>query len=313
MPAARPEGAAVVTGRSVTVEAPAKINLFLHLTGRRADGYHSIDSVFVFTDLADRVSVESSDRLELAAGGPWAAALGKAGGENIVLRAARRLAREAGIEPLARIVLDKHVPVAAGLGGGSADAAAALVALDRLWRLDTPREKLAELALDLGADVPACLAGQPCHVRVIGELLGPLGGVPAWGVLLVNPRRAVPTPQVFRVFREAGHAFRAPLASVAGWRDIDWLATATGNDLEAPALAIEPAIGEVVAALRTLPGCRLARMSGSGASCFALFYDRAAAHRAQALLERAHPAWWSAATGLRGGAASGVAETVKLS
>lgn len=302
-----------MNGRSVTVEAPAKINLFLHLTGRRADGYHLIDSVFVFTDFGDRLTVAPADRLELVSGGPKAAALGEAGGENIVLRAALRLAREAGIEPRARIELEKHIPVAAGLGGGSADAAAALIVLDRLWRLDTPREALAALALDLGADVPACLAARPCHVRGIGELLEPLGGVPEWGVLLVNPRRAVPTPGVFRGFRDAGHAFRAPLDDVAGWQDIDWLAAATGNDLEAPAFAIEPAIGGVVAALRSLPGCRLARMSGSGASCFALFDDRAAARHARALLESAHPAWWSTATGLRATAASGVAETVNLS
>lgn len=303
----------VTENEAVTVEAPAKINLFLHLTGRRADGYHLIDSVFVFTDFGDRLTVGPSDRLELVSGGPMATVLGEAGGENIVLRAARRLAQEAGIGPRARIELEKRIPVAAGLGGGSADAAAALVALDRLWRLDTPREALAALALDLGADVPACLAGQACHVRGIGELLSPLGGVPAWGVLLVNPRRAVPTPRVFQGFRDSRQAFRAPLDDVADWRDLDWLAAATGNDLEAPALAIEPAIGEVVAALRALPGCRLARMSGSGATCFALFEDRAAARHARALLERAHPAWWAAATGLRDTAASGVAETVNLS
>lgn len=284
---------------SITVDAPAKINLFLHLTGRRPDGYHLIDSVFVFTDLCDRLAVTPSDRLVLSAGGPWASALEAAGGENIVLRAAHLLAREAGIKPTAQITLDKHIPVAAGLGGGSADAAAALIALDRLWRLDSSSACLSALALELGADVPACLVGQPQHVRGIGDLLAPLEGSCDYGLLLANPRRAVPTPRVFAAFREGGHAFRTPSGDLPEWRDIDWLAGSTGNDLEAPARSLEPTIGELLDTLAGLPGCRLARMSGSGASCFALFDDRAAARRARQILVRMRPAWWSCATGLR--------------
>lgn len=284
---------------SVEVGAPAKLNLYLHVLGRRPDGYHELDSLFAFADIADRLVATPAAGLELAVDGPFAAALaGEA--DNLVLRAGRALAAAAGVTPRARLSLTKNLPVAAGLGGGSADAAAALTALTRLWGLDLDTARLRALALPLGADIPACLFGRPCFVGGIGEQIDPAPPLPAMGVVLVNPRRPLATGRVFAGLGKRYSAAARFEGAPADGEALAALLAGRANDLAAPAVALEPAVGQVLGALAATAGCRLARLSGSGATCFGLFADRAAAASAAADLQRRHPAWWVAAGGLAG-------------
>jgi 4-diphosphocytidyl-2-C-methyl-D-erythritol kinase len=281
----------------VTAFAPAKVNLYLHVTGRRDDGYHLVDSLVAFVDIGDRLTAEPAASLSLAVDGPEAADLALVGDDNIVLRAARLLADRAGIAAGAALHLAKHLPVAGGIGGGSSDAAAALLALKRLWRIAMGDEALGDLAARLGADVPACLYGRAVWVRGIGERLDPAGALPEAGILLANPRRGLPTAAVFA-------ARRGPFGDVGRFSpmpgDASGLASALAarrNDLTEAAIAFVPEIGAVLAQLGRLPGCLLARMSGSGATCFALFVNRAAAEEACTVLAAAEPRWWCAAGG----------------
>ena len=215
----------------LTEPAPAKVNLYLHLTGRRDDGYHLLDSLVVFAGIGDTLSAAPAETLSLQVAGPFAAGLA---GEpdNLVLRAARALAAEAGVTAGAHLVLDKHLPVASGIGGGSADAAAALRLLCRLWRLAPQPAALARLAAGLGADVPVCLAGRAARMGGIGERLGPAPVLPACGIVLVNPGIQVATAEVFR----ARHGpWSEPAALPAGWDDVAAMAADLGglrNDLE---------------------------------------------------------------------------------
>jgi 4-diphosphocytidyl-2-C-methyl-D-erythritol kinase len=266
--------------------AYAKINLALHVRERRADGYHLIETVFAFAEDGDRLRVEPAAALELIVEGLFAVDLGKAE-DNLVLAAARALAERAGAVTGARLILDKRLPVASGIGGGSADAAAALRLLSRWWGLDLTREDLLELAADLGADVPACLDSRTCRGEGRGDRLVAmpeldLAGAP---LLLVNPRVAVSTAAVFRGWDGVD---RGPLT--------DW---ETGrNDLEPAALALAPEVGAVLAALQARKP-HLTRMSGSGATCFALFGSRCERDAAAAAIAAAHPRWWQLATRLR--------------
>lgn len=285
-------------GAAIRVAARAKINLYLQVTGRRADGYHELDSLVAFADLGDSVEAAPAADLSLAIEGPFAAGL-SSGADNLVLRAAAAL-RDAlaakGVEVGgARLVLTKNLPVASGIGGGSADAAAALRALRTLWKPPPGLVDLAALGLGLGADLPVCLAGGPRFVGGIGERLDPVPRLPAAWLLLVNPRVAVPTPAVFA-------ARQGSFSPPARWSDAtpDLAALVRRlmgcrNDLTAPARSIAPAIGEVLEALEALPGVRLARLSGSGATCFGIFATAAAAAAGCAEIARRHPAWWSAA------------------
>lgn len=269
----------------------------MHVVGRRDDGYHLLDSLVAFADFGDVVHAAPADALSLAVTGPFAAGLA-AEPDNLVLRAARALAEAVGGAPGARLTLEKHLPVASGIGGGSADAAATLRALCRLWQVTPPMDVLARLALQLGADVPVCLAGQPARMGGIGEKLAPAPRLPRCGVVLVNPGVAVATPAVFRA-REG--AFSSPAALPERWPDAAAMATdlqGLRNDLEAPARRICPVIGDVLAALAAQPGCLLARMSGSGATCIGLFADAAGAAGAAARIAR--DGWWSQAASLRG-------------
>lgn len=266
--------------------APAKVNLYLRVVGRRADGYHLLDSLAVFGPAADRVSAEPASRLSLAIEGPFATALD--GADNLVLRAARALAEANGIAPQARIVLHKALPVASGIGGGSADAAATLRLLARLWHVPIPEG----LALRLGADVPVCLEGRPARMTGVGEHLAAVPTLPGFGLLLVNPMAEVSTQAVFRA--RTG-PFSPPAALPGAWGDAAGLAASLvplGNDLEAPAIAVCPAIAAVLEWLRGCPGCLLARMSGSGATCFGVF---ATPDEARASCRQVRPEWWSAA------------------
>lgn len=273
----------------VTERARAKVNLCLHVTGRRADGYHLLDSLVVFAEVADEIRAAPADAFALAVEGPFAAGLG-AGPDNLVSRAAALMP---GGERAA-LTLTKNLPVASGIGGGSADAAATLRALTRLTSRPLPE---AREVLTLGADVPVCLAGRPTRMSGIGEILSPVS-LPGFAMVLVNPGVAVPTGAVFsRLARRdnpplpnAGDFATAAdlFAWLRGWR----------NDLEAPAAEVAPVIGRVVAALASRPGCALARMSGSGATVFGLFERLAEAEAAAVALRQAEPGWWVVATGV---------------
>lgn len=268
--------------------ARAKVNLWLNVVGRRADGYHLLDSLVAFTDLADEVAVVAAADLSLDVTGPGTAALqGEA--DNLVLRAARLLAGRAGLAPRAALRLDKRIPVAAGLGGGSADAAAALRALVELWRVAMPEEELFDLAAELGADVPMCLAGRPALVSGVGERLAPAPRLPECAILLVNPGLPLPTPTVFGARQGA---FTAERAAPAAWHDLGAFGrdlAQRGNDLTDAAVSLRPEIAEILRALKGSEGVVHAAMSGSGATCFALYRTLAAAERAAATLPTA---WW---------------------
>ena len=275
------------------VTAPGKINLYLHVTGRRPDGYHELDSLVAFAGVGDRVAVSPADALSLDLTGPFAEALA-ADPDNLVLRAARLLARAGGIEPRAAIALEKNLPVAAGLGGGSADAAAALRALARLWNLAIAADDVAALALELGADVPVCLAGRAAFVGGIGEDLAPPPRLPPAHIVLVNPGVALSTATVFGelggVFTGPGRFAEAPADAASLARAL----AALSNDLEAPARRLCPEVDQALAALAAEPGCLLARMSGSGATCFGLFANAGHGAAAAGRIGAVHSGWWVA-------------------
>ena len=283
--------------RQLKEQAPAKVNLDLRITGRRPDGYHELDSVVAFTAWADRLTFTPDRRLTLEPSGPFAAALADHT-DNLVLRAARRLAEHAGCPPHVRIKLDKRIPVAAGLGGGSADAAATLRGLSRLWQLRLADADLLPLALELGADVPVCLRSGPARMRGIGERIEPLE-LPVLDLVLANPNHAVATAQVFAGLGPVVPA-ACPDSAVPTDRPalLGWL-RARGNDLEAPARRLAPVIREVLGALSAQPGCGLAGMSGSGATCFGVFDDPEAAARAATAMRGARPSWWVISTATR--------------
>lgn len=285
---APPHGIAV--GAEITESAPAKVNLYLHVTGRRSDGYHLLDSLIVFADLCDTVTAAPAERLSLTLAGPFADALD--GADNLVTRAARALAAHAGRPPRAALRLVKHVPVAAGLGGGSSDAAAALRALIRLWDLSIEADELERLALELGADVPVCLGRRATVVGGVGEVLTPLDRAPPCHLVLANPRVSLSTAEVFAAFSGPAGAAAPPFRPTA---DLINALRVRRNDLEAPARRRAPVIGSVLAALDGLPGCRLARMSGSGPTCFALFDTADEASAGAHALAAAHAEWWVAA------------------
>ena len=271
--------------------AYAKINLALHVRGRRPDGYHRIETIFAFAEDGDRLSVGESDALRLEIGGPFAAALK---GENLVLRAAGALRARFDVRHGAALFLDKRLPVASGIGGGSADAAAALRLLNRWWDLGASQADLLEIAASLGADVPACLASRTAIGHERGDELVPVKeeGLSGMPLLLVNPKVPVSTAAVF-----------------AGWNGVDrgpllvakpMEAALTGrNDLEDPAVKVAPAIADVLAALGGNSEPIIARMSGSGATCFALYKSGADRDRGSCRIAEEHPSWWRLASRLR--------------
>jgi 4-diphosphocytidyl-2-C-methyl-D-erythritol kinase len=284
---------------AIRIAAPAKINLYLHVLGRRADGFHELDSLVAFADIGDVVTAAPAADLSLAIDGPFAGNLaGEA--DNLVLRAARGLAARLGIAPGATLRLTKNLPVASGIGGGSSDAAATLRALARLWHADLPQAALAEIAAGLGADVPVCLFARPAWLGGIGEAIAPAPALPETGIVLVNPGIALPTPAVFKArrgdFSAAARFVEAPSDAAA----LAALLRGRGNDLAAAAIAIVPEIATVLAALERSAGTLLARMSGSGATCLALFATRAAAVRAADALAEEQPGWWVAGGSLLG-------------
>jgi len=272
--------------------APAKVNLTLHVTGRRADGYHLLDSLVVFVGTGDRVTLAPAAEMSLRVTGPRAAGV-PADRRNLVWQAAELLG------PM-QIVLEKHLPHAAGIGGGSADAAATLIAGAAALQCPLPP---AAAVLALGADVPVCLSAGPVRMRGVGEEITPLPPLPPLHAVLVNPGRPLATPDVFRALERRDNP--AVPAELPRWPDAAALCAWLGeqrNDLELPARALVPEIDAVLAALGAAPGCGLARMSGSGATCFGLFATEAAAEAARAGLVAAHPGWWVAAGPVLAGA-----------
>jgi 4-diphosphocytidyl-2-C-methyl-D-erythritol kinase len=284
---------------SLSLDAPAKLNLYLHVRGRRADGYHRLDSLVAFLDIADTLTAAPGEGLSLAVSGPTAAGLGAIDPDhNIVLEAARALALAAGRPARAALRLDKRLPVAAGLGGGSADAAAALRLLDRLWGTRAGEEDLRQLGLRLGADVPACLAGVTARMRGVGEILEETGPLPEADLVLVNPRRPLATAEVFRRYRPVERVASRRLGAVKDADQLARLIARRRNDLTRAAASLEPAIPVMLAALNST-GALIARMTGSGATCFGLYASRDAAARARAWLAGTWPEWWVAATAIR--------------
>ena len=277
--------------QAVTVFAPAKLNLYLHVTGRRADGYHLLDSLVAFASVGDTITATRAPALALRIDGPHGAGLTADAG-NLVWRAAVRLNAGRG----ATLHLDKQLPVASGIGGGSTDAAATLLALRDLWSLPVSDEALAELAIGLGADVPACLRREPLWMSGIGERLAPAPALPPAHLVLVNPGLPLATPAVFAAWREAGGAFSPPARADLRFDNVHVLASylkTCGNDLEAVARFMAPPVDVALAALRAQPGCLLARMSGSGATCFGLFPTPLSAQRAAQQVAKAQAGWWA--------------------
>ncbi len=270
------------------------------MLGRRADGFHELDSLVAFADIADVVTARPAKALTLAIDGPFAGELTGASDDNLILRAARLLASRAGVSAEAAFGLTKILPVASGIGGGSSDAAAALRALAALWRVDIGDSELAAIAGEIGADVPVCLLGKTAWLGGIGERIAPAPKLPPVGIVLVNPRIALPTPAVFKARRgpfsppgrfDERPADAASLAALLGARR---------NDLTDAAIGIVPEIADILAALAATEGARIARMSGSGATCFALYDGIDAARHAAGRLAAKHRGWWSAAGRLIG-------------
>lgn len=276
---------------SVTESAPAKINLFLHVGNRREDGFHPLQSLAVFTDMGDRLTFESAPDLSLKIEGPFSEGLAGEG-DNLVLRAARALGQDG-----ASITLTKNLPVASGIGGGSSDAAAALRGLRRLWDADTDDAALQALAAGLGSDIPVCVNAATSFMEGRGEILRAARSMPRIAMLLVNPGVAVPTKDVFAALQtRSGVEMALPQGRFSDTADLLRFLDTTRNDLEAPARAIQPVIGEVLTALAGLPGALFTRMSGSGATCFGIFADDDCCRRAAQALKGAHPDWWIAPT-----------------
>ncbi len=282
----------------VAVEAPAKVNLYLHVTARRSDGYHELDTLMVFTDLGDRLTVAPSDGLSLAVEGPFAGNLPTDPESNLVMKAARALAEAAGVVPTAAMTLTKNLPVSAGLGSGSSDAAAALKALARHWGIPAGSVDLSKIGLGLGSDIPGCLEARSIFVSGTGDRIAPTPPLPPADMLLVNPGVQLSTKSVFEA-RKGGFSPEARFDKAPGdVRALADLLENRTNDLTDPAIRLSPIIEEVLAAIDSAPGCRLARMSGSGATCFGLFDDAETATRAQEQIQREN--WWAAVTRLIG-------------
>jgi len=282
--------------------APAKLNLTLEITGKRADGYHLLDSLVAFTEYGDTITAAAADTLSLTIDGPFGAALSPPSADNLVLRAARNLADWAGIEPKAALTLTKRLPVASGIGGGSSDAAATLLALTELWQLHPSDWDLAHIGLALGADVPVCLAGRTARLRGIGEIIDTAPALPPVPIVLVNPGVGLSTPEIFRA-RTGGFSAGAGPDGILTSSPTDATALAHaiapfGNDLTEPAISRLPVVAAMLDQLAVQEDCLTARMSGSGATCFALFARIDAASRAAEQIGRANPGWWVVATHL---------------
>lgn len=285
----------------VIEQAPAKINLYLHVNHRRDDGYHDLESLVVFTEFGDVVRLSPASSLEVIRTGPFAAQLPDDPEDDLCLRAARLLAAQFGCDASLRISLEKNIPVAAGVGGGSSDAAAVLRGLSRLWSIDPADPKVIDIAEGLGADVPVCLRGEAAVIRGVGDILTPLRTAPSLNLLLVNPNLPLSTASVFHGWASTVNAGASRATSgpdLAGQELLETLALAR-NDLAMPAIELCPVIGDILSELSDLPGCHLARMSGSGPTCFAVFETTDGCAQAGGVLAQRRPDWWISPTATR--------------
>ncbi len=278
----------------VVIGAPAKINLYLHVLGRRSDGYHDLDSLVAFATLHDVITVTPADEWSLAIDGPFNEILSASveDRDNLVLRAARVLAEHLGHDDGVALRLHKEIPIEAGLGGGSADGAAVLLALCRMWHAEVPMVVLSEMARRLGSDLPVCLHSRTAFMGGVGERIEIAPEVPPLGIVLVNPRARVPTAEVFRRWSQSGAPMDRPSYQPADPVSLINALRECRNELTAPAIAMAPMIGTVLSAIESTLGVLLTRMSGSGATCFGLFADAVAAQSAAEQIAQAQPEWW---------------------
>lgn len=276
--------------------APAKINLFLHVGDKRLDGFHALQSLVAFTRAGDELLISPDRELKLVIRGPFGEGL-SAGEDNLITKAARALAARGGVESTrgAYLSLKKNLPVASGIGGGSADCAATLRGLAKLWGLKLSTRELCEIGATLGSDVPVCIASQAQYMEGRGEKVTALPALPPMAILLINPGVAVPTGKVFAALKERSGVGLPVPPKFASKNDLLAYLAKTSNDLEAPARVIAPVISEVLN-LIALQGALLERMSGSGATCFGLFESDDAAHKAARMIQAAQPKWWVTAT-----------------
>jgi len=278
---------------SVRVFAPAKINLTLKVGRPRADGLHPLQSAVVFADVGDIVTAEPSDTLSLTIDGEFATDL-TASDDNLVLRAAHALAEAAGRAPTVALALEKNLPIASGIGGGSSDAAATLRALNELWQLNYSTAQLAQIAQSLGADVPVCVGGVSAWMTGAGENFAPIE-TPSFAAVLVNPLKPLATADVYRTFDRMNLGAELSNTSPPAWRDQSEALAAIaslGNDLEPPARALMPELNTLAAELRADARVRYAALSGSGATMFALLDDIETAAALADALQTSHPDWW---------------------
>ena len=280
----------------LSINAPAKINLYLHITGIRDDGYHLLDSLVVFASVHDIIMIEPANTLILINQGPFGKDL-PITDDNLVMRTAKKLQKLIGINDGAKITITKNLPIASGVGGGSADAAAAIKGLFRHWGIPPSLHDLSSLALGLGADVPICLFGQAAFMGGIGEQINPVYALPEAPMVLVNPRVGVSTPAIFKA-RKAGFSIANRFDTIPTTLHdlIDLLIENRGNDLTEPAIQIVPIISDILHQIKMTPGCQLARMSGSGATCFGFYHTQYEANEAAELIRNSHPEWWVVAT-----------------
>lgn len=276
--------------------APAKVNLSLHVTGRRDDGYHLLDSLVVFTEFGDRLTIARGDDASLSLSGPYASCIHDTpADDNLALRAARAMAQHFHQSGGWRVALEKHIPVGAGLGGGSADAGAVIRTLAAQWHRLVDEAAIQLLALSLGADVPACIHSRSLYMRGIGEQITPAPGLPQLALLLVNHGESLATGQVFAALN-GERTSPLPVWQGGGFDDFIAYLSHCRNDLQEAAIGLCPTVAHVLACLERLPQCRLARMSGSGATCFGIFETLGQAQQAAQQLAQEKPAWWNIAT-----------------
>lgn len=284
---------------AITASAAAKVNLTLHITGRRDDGFHILESLISFTEITDKLTFRPAKDIQLNVSGPEAAGI-QTNERNLVVRAARLIQAHTETTQGAHISLEKNIPVAAGLGGGSADAAATMTGCMELWnKTDSPNISDDVLAAQLGADVPVCRFGKPAKVGGIGETISPAWGWPPTWLVLVNPRVPLSTADVFNAYNGRFRTSKAETFSHGTFSDFTAFLSSQGNDLTDAACAAAPIVDEVLRELADLPHCALARMSGSGPTCFGMFETQDAADRAAAKLLQKRQTWWIHTTPLR--------------
>lgn len=282
----------------LTIFAPAKVNLYLHITGRLDNGYHTLDSLIAFADIGDGVEIEPYHDFQFRVQGPFAGKFTakemdvSPNSSNLAVQAAWALSRAAQKAPHVRITLTKNLPLASGLGGGSADAAAVLWGLTEWWNIPRAAHYLPGLMTRLGADVPVCFPCKPARARGIGDILDPAPPMGEIAVVLANPGIDCRTADVFAQFRGPFREPRSLATKIEGFRELVETLTGTQNDLQNAAQEIAPVITDVLKALSAQKGCGLVRLSGSGATCFGLFEHDRAAQKAELALQAANPSWW---------------------